>query len=236
MAMLEVKDLQVYYGVIQALKGISFHVNQGEVIALIGANGAGKTTTLQTLTGILSPKSGSIVFEGKDLTRTPAHKIVEMGMAQAREGRPAFGYMSVYENLLLGAYTRKDKAEIAESLAGVYKRFPRLEERKGQRAGTLSGGEQQMLAMGRALMSKPRIILMDEPSMGLSPIFVNEIFDIIREVSESGTTVLLVEQNAKKALSIADRAYVLETGSITMDGKAQDLLNDEAVQKAYLGE
>ena len=222
MAMLEVKDLQVYYGVIQALKGISFHVNQGEVIALIGANGAGKTTTLQTLTGILSPKSGSIVFE--------------MGMAHVPEGRRVFADMSVYENLLLGAYTRKDKAEIAESLASVYKRFPRLEERKGQRAGTLSGGEQQMLAMGRALMSRPRIILMDEPSMGLSPIFVNEIFDIIREVSESGTTVLLVEQNAKKALSIADRAYVLETGSITMDGKAEDLLNDEAVQKAYLGE
>ena len=236
MAMLEVKDLQVYYGVIQALKGISFHVNQGEVIALIGANGGGKTTTLQTLTGILSPKSGSIVFEGKDLTRTPAHKIVEMGMAHVPEGRRVFADMSVYENLLLGAYTRKDKAEIAESLASVYKRFPRLEERKGQRAGTLSGGEQQMLAMGRALMSRPRIILMDEPSMGLSPIFVNEIFDIIREVSESGTTVLLVEQNAKKALSIADRAYVLETGSITMDGKAEDLLNDEAVQKAYLGE
>ena len=236
MAMLEVKDLQVYYGVIQALKGISFHVNQGEVIALIGANGAGKTTTLQTLTGILSPKSGSIVFEGKDLTRTPAHKIVEMGMAHVPEGRRVFADMSVYENLLLGAYTRKDKAEIAESLASVYKRFPRLEERKGQRAGTLSGGEQQMLAMGRALMSRPRIILMDEPSMGLSPIFVNEIFDIIREVSESGTTVLLVEQNAKKALSIADRAYVLETGSITLDGKAEDLLNDEAVQKAYLGE
>ena len=236
MAMLEVKDLQVYYGVIQALKGISFHVNQGEVIALIGANGAGKTTTLQTLTGILSPKSGSIVFEGKDLTRTPAHKIVEMGMAHVPEGRRVFADMSVYENLLLGAYTRKDKAEIAESLASVYKRFPRLEERKGQRAGTLSGGEQQMLAMGRALMSRPRIILMDEPSMGLSPIFVNEIFDIIREVSESGTTVLLVEQNAKKALSIANRAYVLETGSITMDGKAEDLLNDEAVQKAYLGE
>ena len=236
MAMFEVKGLHVYYGVIQALKGISFHVNQGEVIALIGANGAGKTTTLQTLTGILSPKSGSIVFEGKDLTRTPAHKIVEMGMAHVPEGRRVFADMSVYENLLLGAYTRKDKAEIAESLASVYKRFPRLEERKGQRAGTLSGGEQQMLAMGRALMSRPRIILMDEPSMGLSPIFVNEIFDIIREVSESGTTVLLVEQNAKKALSIADRAYVLETGSITMDGKAEDLLNDEAVQKAYLGE
>lgn len=236
MAMLEVKDLQVYYGVIQALKGISFHVNQGEVIALIGANGAGKTTTLQTLTGILSPKSGSIVFEGKDLTRTPAHKIVEMGMAHVPEGRRVFADMSVYENLLLGAYTRKDKAEIAESLAGVYKRFPRLEERKGQRAGTLSGGEQQMLAMGRALMSKPRIVLMDEPSMGLSPIFVEEIFNIIKEISAEGTTVLLVEQNAKKALSIADRAYVLETGKIVLEGDAKDLLNDESIKKAYLGE
>lgn len=236
MAMLEVKDLQVYYGVIQALKGISFHVNQGEVIALIGANGAGKTTTLQTLTGILSPKSGSIVFEGKDLTRTPAHKIVEMGMAHVPEGRRVFADMSVYENLLLGAYTRKDKAEIAESLASVYKRFPRLEERKGQRAGTLSGGEQQMLAMGRALMSKPKIILMDEPSMGLSPIFVEEIFHIIREISASGTTVLLVEQNAKKALAIANRAYVLETGNIVLSGDAKEMMNNDSIKKAYLGE
>ena len=236
MAMLEVKDLQVYYGVIQALKGISFEVNQGEVIALIGANGAGKTTTLQTLTGIIPSKAGSIRFEGKDITKVPAHKIVEMGMAHVPEGRRVFADMTVYENLLMGAYTRKDKNEIAQSLANVYKRFPRLEERKNQRAGTLSGGEQQMLAMGRALMSKPRIILMDEPSMGLSPIFVNEIFDIIKEVSEGGTTVLLVEQNAKKALSIADRAYVLETGNITLSGKAEELLNDESVQKAYLGE
>ena len=236
MAMLEVKDLHVYYGVIQALKGISFEVNQGEVIALIGANGAGKTTTLQTLTGLLSAKEGSVVFEGKDITKVPAHKIVEMGIAHVPEGRRVFADLSVYENLIMGAYTRKDKAEIQESLVGVYKRFPRLEARKGQRAGTLSGGEQQMLAMGRALMSKPRLIVMDEPSMGLSPIFVNEIFDIIRVVSEGGTTVLLVEQNAKKALSIADRAYVLETGKITMSGKASDLLNDEAVQKAYLGE
>ena len=234
MAMLEVKDLQVYYGVIQALKGISFHVNQGEVIALIGANGAGKTTTLQTLPGILSPKSGSIVFEGKDLTRTPAHKIVEMGMAHVPEGRRVFADMSVYENLLLGAYTRKDKAEIAESLASVYKRFPRLEERKGQRAGTLSGGEQQMLAMGRALMSKPKIILMDEPSMGLSPIFVNEIFDIIKELHKAGTTILLVEQNAQAALSVADRGYVLETGNISIEGNAADLLNAPSVKKAYL--
>ena len=236
MAMLEVKDLQVYYGVIQALKGISFEVNQGEVIALIGANGAGKTTTLQTLTGILQAKSGSIMFEGKDLTKVPAHKIVEMGMAHVPEGRRVFSDMTVFENLLMGAYTRKDKNEIAESLEMVYKRFPRLKERQGQRSGTLSGGEQQMLAMGRALMSKPRIILMDEPSMGLSPIFVNEIFNIIKDVSEGGTTVLLVEQNAKKALSIADRAYVLETGNITLEGKAEDLLHNEAVQKAYLGE
>ena len=236
MAMLEVKDLQVYYGVIQALKGISFHVNQGEVIALIGANGAGKTTTLQTLTGILSPKSGSIVFEGKDLTRTPAHKIVEMGMAHVPEGRRVFAQLSVYQNLKMGAYTRKDKDEIRQTLDMVYEHFPRLEERKNQMAGTLSGGEQQMLAMGRALMSKPKIILMDEPSMGLSPIFVNEIFDIIQEVSKSGTTVLLVEQNAKKALSIADRAYVLETGKIVLEGKASDLLNNDSIKKAYLGE
>ena len=236
MSMLEVKDLEVYYGVIQAIKGISFHVEEGEVIALIGANGAGKTTTLQTITGMLNAQAGSIQFEGTELTKIPGHKIVSMGMAHVPEGRRVFAQLSVLENLKLGAYTRKDKTEIEESLKRVYKSFPRLEERKNQLAGTLSGGEQQMLAMGRALMSKPRIILMDEPSMGLSPIFVNEIFDIIREVSESGTTVLLVEQNAKKALSIADRAYVLETGSITMDGKAEDLLNDEAVQKAYLGE
>ena len=234
--MITVSNVSVQFGKRVLFNDVNLKFTSGNCYGIIGANGAGKTTTLQTLTGILSPKSGSIVFEGKDLTRTPAHKIVEMGMAHVPEGRRVFADMSVYENLLLGAYTRKDKAEIAESLAGVYKRFPRLEERKGQRAGTLSGGEQQMLAMGRALMSRPRIILMDEPSMGLSPIFVNEIFDIIREVSESGTTVLLVEQNAKKALSIADRAYVLETGSITMDGKAEDLLNDEAVQKAYLGE
>ena len=236
MAMLEVKDLEVYYGMIQAIKGISFEVNQGEVIALIGANGAGKTTTLHTITGLLSPKKGSVVFEGTDITKVPAHKIVSMGMAHVPEGRRVFAELSVYENLKMGAYTRKDKNEIEESLANVYKRFPRLEERRNQMAGTLSGGEQQMLAMGRALMSKPKIILMDEPSMGLSPIFVNEIFDIIQAVSESGTTVLLVEQNAKKALSIADRAYVLETGKITMSGNASDLLNDEAVQKAYLGE
>lgn len=236
MAMLEVKDLEVYYGVIQAIKGISFEVNKGEVIALIGANGAGKTTTLHTVTGLISPKKGHVIFEGKDITKVPAHKIVSMGMAHVPEGRRVFAELSVYENLRMGAYTRKDKSEIEESLANVYKRFPRLEERKNQMAGTLSGGEQQMLAMGRALMSKPKIILMDEPSMGLSPILVNEIFDIIRAVSESGTTVLLVEQNAKKALAIADRAYVLETGKIVLEGNAKDLLEDDSIKKAYLGE
>ena len=236
MAMLEVKDLEVYYGVIQAIKGISFHVDKGEVIALIGANGAGKTTTLHTVTGLISPKNGHVLFEGKDITTVPVHKIVSMGMAHVPEGRRVFAELSVYENLKMGAYTRKDKNEIEESLKNVYKRFPRLEERKNQMAGTLSGGEQQMLAMGRALMSRPKIILMDEPSMGLSPIMVNEIFDIIRSVSESGTTVLLVEQNAKKALSIADRAYVLETGKIVLEGKAKDLLEDDSIKKAYLGE
>ncbi len=236
MAMLEIKDIEVFYGVIQAIKGISFEVNEGEVIALIGANGAGKTTTLQTITGLLQPKKGSILFEGKDITKIPAHKIVSLGMAHVPEGRRVFAELTVYENLKMGAYTRKDKAEIQETLQMVYKRFPRLEERKNQLAGTLSGGEQQMLAMGRALMSHPKIIVMDEPSMGLSPIFVNEIFKIIQDVSKSGTTVLLVEQNAKKALSIADRAYVLETGKIVLEGDAKDLLNNEAIKKAYLGE
>ena len=236
MAMLEIKDIEVYYGMIQAIKGISFEVNEGEVIALIGANGAGKTTTLHTITGLLTPKSGSIYFEGKDITKTPAHKIVSMGMAHVPEGRRVFADLTVYENLKMGAYTRKDKNEIAESLKMVYARFPRLEERKNQMAGTLSGGEQQMLAMGRALMSHPKIIVMDEPSMGLSPILVNEIFDIIQKVSADGTTVLLVEQNAKKALSIADRAYVLETGKIVLEGNAKDLMNDDSIKKAYLGE
>ena len=236
MSMLKVTDLQVYYGVIQALKGISFEVNEGEVIALIGANGAGKTTILHTVTGLINQKAGKIEFEGKDISHTPAYKIVAEGMAHVPEGRRVFAELSVYDNLMMGAYTRKDKKEIAETLAMVYKRFPRLEERKKQMAGTLSGGEQQMLAMGRALMSKPKIILMDEPSMGLSPIFVNEIFEIIKAVSAGGTTVLLVEQNAKKALSIADRAYVLETGNIILEGDAKVLMNDERVKKAYLGE
>ena len=236
MAMLEVKDLEVYYGMIQAIKGISFEVNKGEVIALIGANGAGKTTTLHTITGLLSPKKGSVMFERKDITKIPAHKIVSMGMAHVPEGRRVFADLSVYENLKLGAYTRKDKENLNKDLESIYERFPRLAERKNQSAGTLSGGEQQMLAMGRALMSKPSIILMDEPSMGLSPILVNEIFDIIESISKSGTTVLLVEQNAKKALSIAARAYVLETGKIVTSGKASELLEDDSIKKAYLGE
>ena len=234
--MLEIKNLDVYYGMIQAIKGISFEVNEGEVIALIGANGAGKTTTLHAVTGLIPAKAGEIIFDGKNVAKIPGHKIVSMGMAHVPEGRRVFAELSVYQNLKMGAYTRKDKDEIAGNLEMVYKRFPRLKERKNQMAGTLSGGEQQMLAMGRALMSQPKIILMDEPSMGLSPIFVNEIFDIIREVSAAGTTVLLVEQNAKKALSIADRAYVLETGRITLQGDAKELMNDESVKKAYLGE
>lgn len=236
MAMLEIKDLEVYYGMIQAIKGISFEVNEGEVIALIGANGAGKTTTLHTISGLITPKHGTVTFEGKEITKAPAHKIVSLGMAHVPEGRRVFASLSVLQNLKLGAYIKNNKDEIEETLRMIYQRFPRLEERKNQPAGTLSGGEQQMLAMGRALMSKPRIILMDEPSMGLSPIFVNEIFDIIKSVSASGTTVLLVEQNAKKALSIADRGYVLETGRIVLEGEAQKLLDDESVKKAYLGE
>lgn len=236
MAMLEVKDLKVSYGMIQAIKGVSFHVEQGEVIALIGANGAGKTTVLHTVSGLLTPQSGSVTFEGRDIVKIPGHKIVSMGMAHVPEGRRVFAQLTVLQNLKMGAYTRKDKEEINRTLKNVFERFPRLEERQNQYAGTLSGGEQQMLAMGRALMSHPKIILMDEPSMGLSPIFVNEIFDIIKEVSKSGTTVLLVEQNAKKALSIADRAYVLETGKIVLEGKAEDLLKDESIKKAYLGE
>ena len=236
MAMLEVRDLEVNYGSINAIKKISFDVNEGEVIALIGANGAGKTTTLHTITGLLKAKSGSVKFEGKELLKTPPHKIVEMGMAHVPEGRRIFQQLTVYKNLTLGAFTRKDKASIDETLRMVYGKFPRLEERKKQVAGTLSGGEQQMLAMGRALMSKPKIVLMDEPSMGLSPLFVSEVFKIIEEIRASGTTVLLVEQNAKKALEIADRAYVLETGRIVLSGGAKDLMNDDSVKKAYLGE
>ena len=236
MALLEIKDLEVSYGIIKAIKGISFDVNEGEVIALIGANGAGKTTILHTITGLITADSGTVQFEGKEITKVPAHKIVGMGMAHVPEGRRVFANLTVLQNLKMGAYTRKDKNEIEQTLETVYTRFPRLKERQNQMAGTLSGGEQQMLAMGRALMSHPKIILMDEPSMGLSPIFVNEIFDIIQSVSASGTTVLLVEQNARKALSIADRAYVLETGNVVLKGKADELLHNDAIKKAYLGE
>ena len=236
MAILEVKDLEVYYGVIQAIRGISFEVNQGEIIALIGANGAGKTTTLQTITGLIPSKAGHIFYEGKEITKLPGHKLVPLGIAHVPEGRRVFAQLTVLQNLKLGAYTRSDKNEIEETLQMIYTRFPRLEERKNQLAGTLSGGEQQMLAMGRALMSHPKLIVLDEPSMGLSPIYVNEIFDIIQKINEDGTTVLLVEQNAKKALSIADRAYVLETGSIALSGDADKLMNDDSVKKAYLSE
>ena len=234
--MLEVKDLVVNYGVIQALKGISFEVNEGEVIALIGANGAGKTTTLQTISGMLQPTSGQVLLEGTDITKVPGHKIVSMGMAHVPEGRRVFPGLTVLENLKMGAYTRSNKKEIADTFERIYESFPRLKERQNQLAGTLSGGEQQMLAMGRALMSQPRIVLMDEPSMGLSPIYVDEIFKIIQSISDAGTTVLLVEQNAKKALSIADRAYVLETGNIVLSGNADALMNDDSIKKAYLGE
>ncbi len=236
MALLEVKDLEVSYGVIKAIKGISFEVNRGEIIALIGANGAGKTTTLHAISGLIPIAGGSIEFDGKDLAKVPAHERVMHGMAQVPEGRRIFSQLSVWKNLMLGAYTRKDKDSIEKDLEEVFHRFPRLKERRGQIAGTLSGGEQQMLAMGRALMSKPTIMLMDEPSMGLSPLLVTEIFDIIKSINESGTTVLLVEQNARKALAIANRAYVLETGRIILSGNADKLMNDDSVRKAYLGE
>ena len=234
--MIRIENLCKTYEDIRVLDNFSLLVPKGSVYGLMGLNGAGKTTILHTVTGLLSPKKGSVVFEGQEVTKIPAHKIVSLGMAHVPEGRRVFAELSVYENLKMGAYTRKDKSEIEENLQKIYERFPRLKERKNQMAGTLSGGEQQMLAMGRALMSQPKIILMDEPSMGLSPILVNEIFDIIQEVSKSGTTVLLVEQNAKKALSIADRAYVLETGRIALEGRAEDLLRDDSIKKAYLGE
>ena len=235
MPMLEVSDLNVYYGMIHAIRGVSFTVNEGEVVALIGANGAGKTTILHTVTGLLPAKSGQVVFEGQNITRKSGHEIVRRGLGHVPEGRRVFAGLTVAENLRMGAYTRP-KTEISQSLEEVFARFPRLKERQRQLAGTLSGGEQQMLAMGRALMAKPRLLLLDEPSMGLSPLFVSEVFRIIEEVSAAGTTVLLVEQNAKKALSIADRAYVLETGTIATEGPAAELMNDEAIKKAYLGE
>ena len=235
MAILEVKELEVFYGVIQAIKGISFEVNPGEIIALIGANGAGKTTTLQTITGLIPSKSGHIVYDGKDITRMPGHKLVSMGMAHVPEGRRVFAQLTVLQNLKLGAYTRKDKAEIEETLKVIYSRFPRLEERKNQMAGTLSGGEQQMLAIGRAMMAKPRMLLLDEPSLGLAPLIINEIFGMIDEIRTLGTTILLVEQNARIALKHSDRAYVLETGTIVLSDKAEDMLQSDEVQKAYFG-
>ncbi len=233
--MLDIKNLSVSYGAIDAVKDISLHVDDGEIVSLIGANGAGKTTTLHTITGLVPAKSGSIMFNGQNLLKTKANRIVTLGMAHVPEGRHVFTRMSVQENLEMGAYSLKDTSHVAEDLDKVYTYFPRLKERRRQLAGTLSGGEQQMVAMGRAMMSRPNTILMDEPSMGLSPKLVKEIFRIIEKLHEEGITVLLVEQNAKMALSIADRAYVLETGRITMEGKASDLLHDEKVRKAYLG-
>ena len=233
--MLEVKNLSVSYGAIEAVKDISFTVNAGEIVSLIGANGAGKTTTLHTITGLVPAKSGSVMYNGVDLLKTHNNKIVTLDMAHIPEGRHVFTRMSVEENLEMGAFSLKDQSDLKKDLDMVYGLFPRLKERRNQKAGTLSGGEQQMLAMGRALMSHPKTILMDEPSMGLSPKLVKEIFSIIRKLHEQGITILLVEQNAKMALSIADRAYVLETGRITMEGDAKELLNNEQVRKAYLG-
>ena len=233
--MLKVEDINVYYGAIHAIKGISLEVNEGEIVTLIGANGAGKSTTLRTISGLLKPKSGKIEFEGQSIAGKPAQNIVKAGVSQVPEGRRIFANMTVLENLELGAFIRTDKAGIAADMKMVFERFPRLEERKAQEAGTLSGGEQQMLAMGRALMSRPRLLLLDEPSMGLAPLLIKEIFSIIQDINKTGTTILLVEQNANMALSIANRAYVLETGRITLQGPAAELAASEAVRKAYLG-
>ena len=233
--MLEVKNLEVYYGVICALKGISFEVNEGEIVSLIGANGAGKTTMMQSVVGIIPKRSGTVIFNGQDITKTPCHKIVQLGMTQVPEGRRIFQELTVYENLMMGAYTVKDQQQFKTELESVFERFPRLAERRNQIAGTLSGGEQQMLAMSRALMIKPKLLMLDEPSMGLAPILVDQIFEIIKELHKAGTTILLVEQNASKALEIADRAYVLETGSITLSGTGRELANSDEVRKAYLG-
>ena len=235
MALLEVKDLEVSYGLIKAVKGVSFEVNEGEVVALIGANGAGKTTIMHALNGLIAKSGGTVSFGTDDITSIKAHKLVGMGMSQVPEGRRIFGELSVYDNLKMGFYSKKDKAEFNAKLEEMYENFPILKERSNQIAGTLSGGEQQMLAMSRALMSSPKLLLLDEPSMGLSPLYVNIIFDMIKKVNKLGTTVLLVEQNAKKALSIADRAYVLEIGKIVKTGSGEELLGDEDIIKAYLG-
>ena len=235
MALMEVKNLEVYYGVICALKGISFEVNEGEIVSLIGANGAGKTTMMQSVVGLIPKKNGTVFFDGQDITKTPSHKIVGLGMTQVPEGRRIFQELSVYENLMMGAYTVKDQQKFKEDIEGIYQRFPRLAERRNQIAGTLSGGEQQMLAMSRALMSHPKLLMLDEPSMGLAPILGDQIFSIIKELNDTGTTILLVEQNANKALEIADRAYVLETGNITLSGTGIELAQSDEVRKAYLG-
>ena len=235
MALLEVKDLEVYYGVICALKGISFNVYEGEIVTLIGANGAGKTTTMQSVVGLIPSRAGTVTFNGTDITKTPCHKIVHLGMTQVPEGRRVFQELTVYENLLMGAYSNKNNATFKDDLERIYTQFPRLAERKSQIAGTLSGGEQQMLAMGRALMSKPKLLMLDEPSMGLSPLLVDQVFDIIKSINKDGTTVLLVEQNAGKSLAISDRGYVLENGSIVLSGTGKELMESEEVKKAYLG-
>jgi branched-chain amino acid transport system ATP-binding protein len=235
MALLEVKNLEVYYGVINALKGVSFEVNEGEIVTLIGANGAGKTTTMQSIMGFIHPKAGEITYEGKSIVGVPTHKIMRQGLTQVPEGRRIFSELNVYENLIMGAYTNHDRAQIKRDLEEIYTLFPRLCERKNQMAGMLSGGEQQMLAMGRALMSHPKLLMLDEPSMGLAPILVSQVFDMIKHLNEKGTTILLVEQNAEKALSIADRAYVMETGSITLSGTGAELAASEKVRESYLG-
>ena len=235
MAMLEVKNLEVYYGVIRALNGISFEVNQGEIVSLIGANGAGKTTTMQSVVGLIPKRAGTALFDGHDITKTPCHKIVQLGMTQVPEGRRIFQELTVYENLMMGAYTEKDKQRFKADLEAIYTRFPRLAERRSQIAGTLSGGEQQMLAMGRAVMCHPKLLMLDEPSMGLSPLLVDQVFEIIRDINRDGTTILLVEQNAGKSLAISDRAYVLENGSIVLSGTGAELAASEKVRKAYLG-
>ncbi len=234
-AMLTVRNLDVYYGAIHAIKGISFEVNEGEIVTLIGANGAGKTTTLHAISGLIKPKNGEITFCGSNLRTTSAHKIIKLGLAQVPEGRRVFAKMTVQENLEMGAYARKDRGRLGEEFERIFQRLPRLKERRRQVAGTLSGGEQQMLAVGRALMSRPKLIMMDEPSLGLSPLLVEEIFQIIQDVNKGGVTVLLVEQNAKMAMQIANRVYVMETGNITMSGQAEELRNNEQVRKAYLG-
>ena len=235
MAMLEVNNLEVYYGVICALKGISFEVNEGEIVSLIGANGAGKTTTMQSVVGLIPKKAGTVIFDGQDITKTPCHKIVHLGMTQVPEGRRIFQELSVYENLLMGAYGEKNNQRFKNDLEAIYTRFPRLAERRNQIAGTLSGGEQQMLAMGRAIMCHPKLLMLDEPSMGLSPLLVDQVFEIIKDINRDGTTVLLVEQNAGKSLAISDRAYVMENGNIVLSGTGAELAASEQVRKAYLG-